>query len=142
MAMSSFDTHEVFNQSPPYEDVDLFASDRPLRDAVAAVRSFTENEGVTGLEEHSRRCFSVLVQSPNLRLLDYCVAFDSAATSLDAVAASARSTGSEAFFHPGRMSRRHAEALHLFFRDKSIAEARHSEIEAKTVSELMWALRI
>ena len=31
-----FDTHEVFNQSPPYEDVDLFASDRPLRDAVAA----------------------------------------------------------------------------------------------------------
>ena len=31
-----FDTHEIFNQSPPYEDVDLFASDRPLRDAVAA----------------------------------------------------------------------------------------------------------
>jgi putative acyl-CoA dehydrogenase len=31
-----FDTHEVFNQSPPYEDVDLFASDQPLRDAVAA----------------------------------------------------------------------------------------------------------
>ena len=31
-----FDTHEVFNQSPPYVDVDLFASDRPLRDAVAA----------------------------------------------------------------------------------------------------------
>ena len=24
------------NQSPPYEDVDLFASDQPLRDAVAA----------------------------------------------------------------------------------------------------------
>ena len=31
-----FDTHEVFNQSSPYEDVDLFMSDRPLRDAVAA----------------------------------------------------------------------------------------------------------
>ena len=28
---SRFDTHEVFNQSPPYEDVDLFASDAPLR---------------------------------------------------------------------------------------------------------------
>lgn len=33
---SSFETHEVFNQSPPYEDVDLFAADRPLAEAVAA----------------------------------------------------------------------------------------------------------
>src|SRR5258707_13495950 len=29
-------THEVFNQSPPFEDVDLFALDRPLTEAVAA----------------------------------------------------------------------------------------------------------
>src|SRR6201747_2453574 len=29
-------THEVFNQSPPFEDVDLFALDRPLSEAVAA----------------------------------------------------------------------------------------------------------
>jgi putative acyl-CoA dehydrogenase len=36
MSASAFDTHEIFNQSPPYEDVDLFASDPPLRDAVAA----------------------------------------------------------------------------------------------------------
>ena len=31
-----FETHDILNQSPPYEDVDLFASDRALRDAVAA----------------------------------------------------------------------------------------------------------
>jgi putative acyl-CoA dehydrogenase len=31
-----FETHDIFNQSPPYEDVDLFASDRALRDAVEA----------------------------------------------------------------------------------------------------------
>ncbi|MGD0026797.1 MAG: acyl-CoA dehydrogenase family protein, partial [Xanthobacteraceae bacterium] len=31
-----FDTHEVFNQSPPYENVDLFLSDAPLKDAVRA----------------------------------------------------------------------------------------------------------
>jgi putative acyl-CoA dehydrogenase len=30
------DTHAVFNQSPPYEDVDLYGSDRPLQEAVAA----------------------------------------------------------------------------------------------------------
>ncbi len=30
------ETHDIFNQSPPYEDIDLFASDRALRDAVQA----------------------------------------------------------------------------------------------------------
>ncbi|HYA04353.1 MAG TPA: acyl-CoA dehydrogenase family protein [Xanthobacteraceae bacterium] len=30
------DTDEVFNQSPPYENVDLFASDVPLQDAIEA----------------------------------------------------------------------------------------------------------
>jgi putative acyl-CoA dehydrogenase len=29
-------THEVFNQSPPFEDIDLFALDKPLTEAVAA----------------------------------------------------------------------------------------------------------
>ena len=36
MTQASFATHEVFNQSPPFVDVDLFAVDRPLLDAVAA----------------------------------------------------------------------------------------------------------
>ena len=35
-ARQRFETHDIFNQSPPYEDVDLFATDRSLRDAVAA----------------------------------------------------------------------------------------------------------
>jgi putative acyl-CoA dehydrogenase len=36
MTQASFSTHEVLNQSPPFEDVDLFALDRPLSEAVAA----------------------------------------------------------------------------------------------------------
>ena len=36
MTQASFATHEVFNQSPPFEDINLFALDRPLADAVAA----------------------------------------------------------------------------------------------------------
>jgi putative acyl-CoA dehydrogenase len=36
MAISRFDTHEVFNQSPPYENVDLFSSDAPLQEATRA----------------------------------------------------------------------------------------------------------
>ncbi len=35
-AAPPFDTHEVFNQSPPYEDVDLYASDAALSEAVKA----------------------------------------------------------------------------------------------------------
>jgi hypothetical protein len=36
MTQPSFATHEVFNQSPPFGDVDLFALDQPLNEAVAA----------------------------------------------------------------------------------------------------------
>ncbi|HVX91772.1 MAG TPA: acyl-CoA dehydrogenase family protein [Xanthobacteraceae bacterium] len=36
IASGRFDTHEVLNQSPPYRDVDLYAGDRPLQEAVAA----------------------------------------------------------------------------------------------------------
>ncbi|RXH31970.1 acyl-CoA dehydrogenase family protein [Bradyrhizobium zhanjiangense] len=36
MTQPSFATHEVFNQSPPFENVDLFAVDRPLVEAVKA----------------------------------------------------------------------------------------------------------
>jgi putative acyl-CoA dehydrogenase len=36
MTQISSATHEVFNQSPPFEDVDLFTLDRPLADALAA----------------------------------------------------------------------------------------------------------
>ena len=36
MSQAEFATHEVFNQSPPFEDIDLYAVDRPLVEAVAA----------------------------------------------------------------------------------------------------------
>src|SRR5882762_45981 len=36
MPQPSSATHEVLNQSPPFEDIDLFTLDRPLAEAVAA----------------------------------------------------------------------------------------------------------
>ena len=36
MTQATFATHEVLNQSPPFEDIDLYAVDRPLVEAVAA----------------------------------------------------------------------------------------------------------
>jgi putative acyl-CoA dehydrogenase len=44
---AAFDTHEVFNQSPPYEDIDLFASDVPLVEAVKANGAGGEAEGLS-----------------------------------------------------------------------------------------------
>src|SRR5690348_2511150 len=46
-----FATHEVFNQSPPYEDVDLFATDLPLQEAARAFGAADARAlGVFGLE--------------------------------------------------------------------------------------------
>src|SRR5262249_57340928 len=39
-------TSELLNQSPPYEDIDLFAGDLPLQQAVAANGAARENEGL------------------------------------------------------------------------------------------------
>ena len=47
-----FDTHEVLNQSPPFEDVDLFARDRALPEAVAANGAGAE---AAALSEFGRR---------------------------------------------------------------------------------------
>ncbi len=46
------ETHEVPNQSPPYVDVDLFASDAPLQAAVAANGG---TDGAAGLSAFGRR---------------------------------------------------------------------------------------
>jgi putative acyl-CoA dehydrogenase len=40
--IAPFDTHDVFNQSPPFADVNLFTTDRPLQDAVNVNGAQTE----------------------------------------------------------------------------------------------------
>jgi putative acyl-CoA dehydrogenase len=44
---ASCETHEVLNQSPPYEDIDLFAGDRALQEAVAVNGAAGEAEALT-----------------------------------------------------------------------------------------------
>ena len=41
------DQPDVLNQSPPYEDIDLYASDLPLREAVAANGAAAEDEALS-----------------------------------------------------------------------------------------------
>jgi putative acyl-CoA dehydrogenase len=43
---------DVFNQSPPFEDVDLFALDRPLRDAVGANGGASAEQELSGFGRH------------------------------------------------------------------------------------------
>jgi putative acyl-CoA dehydrogenase len=51
-AASRFDTHEAFNQSPPFENVDLFASDKPLAEAVRANGGSAEAVGLSAFGRH------------------------------------------------------------------------------------------
>src|SRR5579864_455136 len=51
-AGSRFDTHEVFNQSPPFETIDLFASDVPLVEAVRANGGAAETVALSAFGRH------------------------------------------------------------------------------------------
>jgi putative acyl-CoA dehydrogenase len=71
-----FATHEVFNQSPPFEDVNLFTSDRALMDAVAregaghAVDGLTELGSACGSAEAFQRGRLANENPPRLRSFD------------------------------------------------------------------------
>jgi len=76
MSQASFATHEVFNQSPPFWDVDLFALDRPLADAVAAngggdaggeLSEFGQHWGSAAMAERGRLANE---NTPKLRTFD------------------------------------------------------------------------
>src|ERR1700676_3235761 len=76
MTQPSFTTHEVLNQSPPFEDVDLFALDRPLLDAVASnggaaaekeLSEFGQHWGSAAMAERGRLANE---NTPKLRTFD------------------------------------------------------------------------
>ena len=47
-----FDTHDVFNQAPPLGNIDLFGSDRPLAEAVAANGAGQEADALSSFGRH------------------------------------------------------------------------------------------
>jgi putative acyl-CoA dehydrogenase len=76
MTKSAFATHEVFNQSPPFEDVDLFDCDRPL---VEAVKTFGGGAAEKELSDFGRHWGSAVMaargrianeNTPKLRTFD------------------------------------------------------------------------
>src|ERR1700680_3356257 len=76
MTQPSFTTHEVLNQSPPFEEVDLFALARPLLDAVASnggaaaekeLSEFGQHWGSAAMAERGRLANE---NTPKLRTFD------------------------------------------------------------------------
>jgi putative acyl-CoA dehydrogenase len=76
MTKASFATHEVFNQSPPFWDVDLFSLDPPLKEAVVAnggmaaereLSTFGKHWGSAVMAERGRVANE---NTPKLRLFD------------------------------------------------------------------------
>jgi putative acyl-CoA dehydrogenase len=76
MSQATFSTHEVFNQSPPFWDVDLYAVDRPLVEAVAAnggasaegeLSEFGKHWGSAAMAERGRAANE---NTPKLRSFD------------------------------------------------------------------------
>lgn len=91
------------------EPVSLMAAEPDenlARQAVGALQAFGPREGPQAVEAHSRRCFAELTDAPDLRLLDYCIAFDIAATHTLAIS-SAPSAAERGFFHPAELGARH-----------------------------------
>jgi putative acyl-CoA dehydrogenase len=76
MTQASFVTHDVFNQSPPFEDINLYKLDRALVDAVNATAGPAFNEELTefgahwGSAEMARRGRIANENKPKLRLFD------------------------------------------------------------------------
>jgi putative acyl-CoA dehydrogenase len=76
MTQASSATHEVFNQSPSFEDVDLFALDQPLKDAVAANGGASEQQELSEFGRHwgsaamAERGRLANENTPKLRIFD------------------------------------------------------------------------
>ena len=69
-------TRDVFNQSPPYEDVELFGDDRPLREAVVHNGAGGESEALAafgrrwGSAEMFEKARQANENPPKLRAFD------------------------------------------------------------------------
>jgi putative acyl-CoA dehydrogenase len=76
MTKPAFATHEVLNQSPPFEDVDLFALDQPLAESVAANGGAAAERELSAFGKHwgsaamAARGRTANENTPKLRIFD------------------------------------------------------------------------
>src|SRR3954468_712556 len=77
MVQAKFASDDVFNQSPPFEDINLFALDLPLREAVAANGGASANKELSDFGQHwgsaamASRGRTANENTPKLRIFDW-----------------------------------------------------------------------
>ena len=112
-----------------------------VRQAVGALQSFGPRDGAEALELHSRRCFAELETTRDIQVLDYCLAFDIAASQSSVISRQSLAEKS-GFFNPAELKTRHAQALRLVIADREASLVRRSRIESETVSALVSAISV
>ncbi len=109
-------------------------NDSSVAEAAAAATEIPPDEA----QEHSKRCFEEVAASPDLKILDYCLAFDTSVALWDP--ATAAGGDKPSYFNWTVRQARHSEALIPFFKTEKEAEARRLAVEAASVAQLAQKL--
>jgi DnaJ-domain-containing protein 1 len=105
-----------------------------VAEAASAATAVSTDEAL----RHSKSCFAQVTASRDLKILDYCVAFDTSVALWNPDTASGGDK--PGYFHILIRQARHAEALFPFFSTEKEAEARRLAIEAASVAQLAHKL--
>ncbi|MDP8914669.1 MAG: J domain-containing protein, partial [Pseudomonadota bacterium] len=109
-------------------------NDSSVAEAASAATMMSPDEAL----EHSKSCFEEVAASRDLKILDYCVAFDASVALLDPTTAARGDKPS--YFNPAVQQARHAEALFPFFKTEREAQARRLAVVAASVAQLAQKL--
>jgi DnaJ-domain-containing protein 1 len=122
-------------RTPPWLPPDLKTlNESSVAEAASAATTMSPDEAL----DHSKSCFEEVAVSRDIKILDYCVAFDASVAVWDpATTAKGDKPG---YFNPAIRQARHAEALFPFFKTEREAEARRLAIEAASVAQLVQKL--
>ena len=105
-------------------------NDSSVVEAASAATSISSEDAI----RHSKSCFAQVAASHDLKILDYCMAFDTSVALWDpATAAGGDKPG---YFNWTIRQARHAEALFPFFMTEKEAEARRVAVEAAALAQL------
>jgi curved DNA-binding protein CbpA len=104
--------------------------------AIAEARRVNEKMGLMGLSGYSQDCFASQSRSTKLQELDFCVAFDSAASTYDTYSARIYSLPELPRFQPREMMSRHLGAAKTVSEDDDWVLDRLAQVRSLTTARL------
>ena len=122
-------------RTPPWLPPDLKTlNDSSVAEAASAATMISPNDAL----EHSKSCFEEVAASRDLKILDYCVAFDASVALWNPATAAGGDRPS--YFNPAVRRARHADALFPFFKTEREAQVRRLAVEAAAAAQLAQKL--